>query len=94
MQLMFRLSVIAVRRPHMRFVPVKDESLCLHRIKQGFIEEKTAIYNRLRGLDLGLISEFGIIAPQSTIALRHMVSEKKSSCSMWILTSDGITSGV
>ncbi|HBN5503151.1 IS110 family transposase, partial [Citrobacter freundii] len=49
----------AVRRPHMRFVPVKDESQqamqCLHRTRQGFIEEKTATYNRLRGL----ISEFG-----------------------------------
>jgi transposase len=69
----------AVRRPHMRFVPVKDESQqamqCLHRIRQGFIEEKTATYNRLRGL----ISEFGVIAPQSTDALRHMVSEQKSS---------------
>lgn len=36
----------AVRRPHMRFVPVKDESQqamqCLHRTRQGFIEEKTA----------------------------------------------------
>jgi transposase len=43
----------AVRRPHMRFVPVKDESQqamqCLHRTRQGFIEEKTATYNRLRG---------------------------------------------
>ena len=69
----------AVRRPHMRFVPVKDESQqamqCLHRTRQGFIEAKTATYNRLRGL----ISEFGVIAPQSTDALRHMVSAQKSS---------------
>ena len=63
----------------MRFVPVKDESQqamqCLHRTRQGFIEEKTATYNRLRGL----ISEFGVIAPQSADALRHMVSVQKSS---------------
>lgn len=63
----------------MRFVPVKDESQqamqCLHRTRQGFIEEKTATYNRLRGL----ISEFGVIAPQSTDALRHMVSAQKDS---------------
>jgi len=69
----------AVRRPHMRFVPVKDESQqamqCLHRTRQGFIEEKTATYNRLRGL----ISEFGVIAPQSTDALRHIVFEQKNS---------------
>lgn len=72
----------AVRRSHMRFVPVKDESQqvmhCLHltrHTRQGFIEEKTATYNRLRGL----ISEFGIITPQSTDAVRHIVSEQKSS---------------
>lgn len=79
MQLMPEAICEAVRRPHMRFVPVKDESQqamqCLHRTRQGFIEEKTATYNRLRGL----ISEFGIIAPQSTDALRHMVSEQKNS---------------
>ena len=48
---------------------------CLHRSRQGFIEEKTATYNRLRGL----ISEFGVIAPQSTDSLRHMVSAQKDS---------------
>lgn len=68
----------AVRRPHMRFVPVKDESQqamqCLHRTRQG-LSKKTATYNRLRGL----ISEFGVIAPQSTDALRRMVSEQKNS---------------
>lgn len=39
----------AVQRPHMRFVPVKDESQqamqCLHRTRQGFIQERTATYN-------------------------------------------------
>ncbi|OKB03475.1 transposase [Aeromonas salmonicida subsp. salmonicida] len=68
----------AVLRPQMRFVPVKDEEqqamLCLHRTRQGFMEEKTAIYNRIRGL----ISEFGVIGPQSTQALRHMVHEHKT----------------
>ena len=58
---------------------MKDESqqamLCLHRTRQGFIEEKTATYNRLQGL----ISEFGVIAPQNTDALRHMASVQKSS---------------
>ncbi|MCV8264120.1 transposase, partial [Escherichia coli] len=61
----------------MRFVPVKDESQqamqCLHRTRQGFIQERTATYNRLRGL----VSEFGVIAPQSTDALRHAVSDQK-----------------
>jgi transposase len=61
----------------MRFMPVNDESQQamqrLHRTRQGFIEEKTAIYNRL----LGLISEFGVIAPQSTDALRRMVLSRR-----------------
>jgi transposase len=51
----------AVTRPSMRFVPLKDEyqpaTLCPHRTRQGFVEERTAIYNRLRGL----LSEFGVI---------------------------------
>lgn len=60
----------AVTRPNMRFVPVKEEEqqslLCLHRTRQGFIEERTALYNRLRGL----LSEFGIVLPQKVARLR------------------------
>ena len=63
----------AVRRPHMRFVPVKEEHqqiiLCLHRTRNGFVEERTAIYNRLRGL----MSEFGIVLPQKVACLRRSV---------------------
>lgn len=74
----------AVHRPHMRFVPVKNESQlaipCLHCTRQGFIEEKTATYNRLQGL----ISEFSVIAPQSTDALRHMVSAQKGSLQLQV----------
>jgi transposase len=44
----------AVTRPHMRIVPVKEEHqqiiLSLHRTRQGFVEERTALSNRLRGL--------------------------------------------
>lgn len=54
----------AVTRPQMRFVPIKDEHqqamLTLHRTRQGVVEERTALYNRLRGL----IAEFGIVLPQ------------------------------
>jgi transposase len=43
----------AVSRPGMRFVPVKSLEqqalLSLHRVRQGFIAERTAIINRLRG---------------------------------------------
>ena len=53
----------AVTRPNMRFVPIKEEHqqiiLSLHRTRQGFVEERTATYNRLRGL----IAEFGIVLP-------------------------------
>ncbi len=65
----------AVTRPHMRFVPIKDEQqqsvLSLHRIRQGFIEERTASYNRLRGL----IAEFGIVLPQSVERLRRGIGD-------------------
>ncbi len=58
----------AVTRPAMLFVPIKEEHqqiiLCLHRTRQGFVEERTACYNRLRGL----IAEFGIVLPQKVPA--------------------------
>lgn len=63
----------AVTRPNMRFVPVKEEHqqviLCLHRTRQGFVEERTATYNRMRGL----MSEFGIVLPQKVVCLRRMI---------------------
>lgn len=65
----------AVTRPHMRFVPVKEEHqqiiLCLHRTRNGFVEERTAVYNRLRGL----IAEFGIVLPQKVTNLRRQIGE-------------------
>lgn len=55
----------AATRPKMRFVPLKtvdqQGTLCVHRVRQGFIEERTATINRLRGL----LSEFGIVLPQN-----------------------------
>ena len=61
----------AVTRPQMRFVPIKDEhqqaTLTLHRTRQGFVEERTALYNRIRGL----IAEFGIVLPQKVEKLRQ-----------------------
>jgi transposase len=42
----------AVGRPSLRFVPIKtleqQAVLCLHRVCQGFVEERTATINRLR----------------------------------------------
>ena len=57
----------------MRFVPVKEEHrqviLTLHHTRQGFVEERTATYNRIRGL----ISEFGIVLPQKVACLRRSI---------------------
>jgi transposase len=44
----------AVRRPRMRFVPIKtDEQLdlqSLHRVREGWVGRRTAVINQLRGL--------------------------------------------
>ena len=54
----------AVRRPSMRFVPIKQSEqqalLALHRARQGFVKARTAQGNQLRGL----LAEFGITIPQ------------------------------
>lgn len=54
----------AVRRPNMRFVPVKTAEqqavLSLHRARQAFVKARTAQANQIRGL----LAEFGITIPQ------------------------------
>jgi transposase len=64
----------AVTRANMRFVPVKEEPqqslLCLHRTRQGFVAERTATYNRMRGL----LAEFGIVLPQKVANLRRDIT--------------------
>lgn len=63
----------AVSRPSMRFVPVKSREqqaqLCLHRVRSGYVEERTANLNRLRGL----LAEFGHVLPLGANALRTQV---------------------
>ena len=65
----------AVGRPNMRFVPVKSieqqSELSLHRVRQGFVEERTATLNRVRGL----IAEFGYVVPLGTERLRREVRD-------------------
>ena len=65
----------AAGRPHMRFVPVKSAEqqgqLAVHRLREGFKEERTAIVNRIRGL----LAEFGLVFPQSPEALRRVLAE-------------------
>ncbi|HZP86965.1 MAG TPA: IS110 family transposase [Burkholderiales bacterium] len=61
----------AVRQANMRFVSVKTIEqqawLSLHRIRQGYMEERTATINRLRGL----LAEFGMVVPQSPEVLKR-----------------------
>jgi len=61
---------IAARQPTMRFVPVKTVEaqtiLCWHRARQGWIEERSALITRLRGL----LAEFGIVIARSADRLR------------------------
>ena len=53
----------AVGRPNMRFVPIKNTEqqalLGMHRARQGFVTERTAQANQIRGL----LSEFGLVMP-------------------------------
>jgi transposase len=61
----------AVARPNMRSVPVKSPEqqaiLSLHRVRQGYIEERTATINRIRGL----LAEFGTVLPRRADQVRR-----------------------
>jgi transposase len=45
----------------------QQAALCVHRLRQGLVEERTALINRLRGL----LTEFGVVAPLSPEKLRR-----------------------
>jgi transposase len=61
----------AVTRPNMRFVPVKSieqqSRLFVHRARQGYVEQRTALINRIRGL----LSELGIVLPLKAATVRR-----------------------
>lgn len=65
----------AASRPKTRFVSIKSEEqqavLCLHRIRQGAIKDRTARINRLRGL----LSEFGIIMPKGRYPAQNAITD-------------------
>lgn len=65
----------AAGRPHMRFVPIKTAEqqgqLSVHRLREGFKAERTALINRIRGL----LAEFGLVFPQSPEALRKVLAD-------------------
>ena len=65
----------AVSRPNMRFVSIKSVEqqalLTLHRVRQGFVAERTAVVNRIRGL----LAEFGVVLPQRVESVRRGLHE-------------------
>jgi transposase len=65
----------AASRPQMRYVPIKTCAqqgvLSLHRVREGYKEERTACINRIRGL----LAEFGLVFGQSPAVLRAQLSE-------------------
>jgi transposase len=73
----------AVTRPAMRFVPVKSEDaqalLSMHRTRQGFVEERTATMNRIRGL----LSEFGVVLPQNADTVRRGARQALEDLPFW-----------
>ena len=65
----------AASRPTMRFIPVKSieqqSMLCVHRLREGIKEDRTACINRIRGL----LAEFGLVFPQSPRELQTVLSD-------------------
>ena len=79
----------AVQRPHMRFVPIKSEDaqarLAIHRVRQGFVEQRTATINRIRGL----LSEYGHILPQKAEVVRREAGRCLEDLPGWANTAIG-----
>ena len=65
----------AVLRPNIWFVPIKTPDqqavLCIHRIRQGLVRDRTSMINQLRGL----LSEFGIILPKGRYPAQKTIGE-------------------
>lgn len=65
----------AASRPTMRFIPIKSvdqqSMLCVHRLREGIKQDRTACINRIRGL----LAEFGLVFAQGPGELQPMLSE-------------------
>ncbi|MDO8261683.1 MAG: IS110 family transposase [Gallionella sp.] len=65
----------AASRPKMNFVPVKTTVqqglLCVHRLREGLKEERTACVNRIRGM----LTEFGLVVSKSPEKLREKLTD-------------------
>src|SRR5215813_11392146 len=69
-----RAIVDALLHPRTRFVPIKSLEqqalLSLQRARHGFVCERTALVNRIRGL----LAEFGVTLPKGVERLRKLAS--------------------
>lgn len=74
----------AVSRPNMRFVPIKSidaqATLAIHRVRSGFVQERTATLNRLRGL----IAEFGVVLPLKASTVRRQACRACEALPVWV----------
>jgi transposase len=79
----------AVTRPNMRFVPSKSleqqSQLLVHRARQGFVAQRTATLNRIRGL----LSEFGVVLPLKAATVRREAMRQLEDLPGWANTVIG-----
>jgi transposase len=79
----------AVTRPSMRFVPPKtvqqQSELMVHRARQGFVAQRTATINRIRGL----LSELGIVLPLKAATVRREAMHQLEDLPGWANTVVG-----
>ncbi len=79
----------AVTRPSMRFVPIKSieqqSRLFVHRARQGYVEQRTALINRIRGL----LSELGIVLPLKAATVRREAHQYLEDLPGWCNTVVG-----
>jgi len=79
----------AVQRPNMRFVPAKSVEqqgrLMVHRARQGFVEQRTATLNRIRGL----LAELGIVLPLKAATVRREAAAALEDLPGWANTVVG-----
>ena len=65
----------AAGRPQMLFVPIKSveqqSMLCVHRLREGIKQDRTACISRIRGL----LAEFGLVFAQGPSHLEAVLSE-------------------
>jgi transposase len=65
----------AASRPNMHFIPPKTTDqqglLCVHRLREGLKEERTACINRIRGM----LAEFGLVVAKSPDKLAEHLTD-------------------